>query len=99
MKYKMNVVIADPNTEKGMTSDLHLELLATFAKHPNQYGNGTMLSIQSSDNHFNNLYDIRYDTEYHSDKQVEYLEKWAHDYWSGKDGAYIVKKLTITEAK
>ena len=47
MTYKMKVRITDPNTPKGMTSELCLELKCTFVYDEEQYGNGFFLDIES----------------------------------------------------
>ena len=94
----MTVTIANPETPVGMTSDILMKLDCEFDRDPDQYGNGYFLSIRSK-NGFENYLDLRYDTTFNPDKQAEYLERWAHTYWSGKDGAYIVKQLNITKAE
>jgi hypothetical protein len=48
---------------------------------------------------FRNVYDLRYDASFNPNKKAEWLERWARGYWRGKDGAYIVKSLTITKAE
>ena len=96
MKYSMNVVICNPNTPDGMNSDIFFKLEAKFAVDPDTYGKKTWLHIHGNHN-FEAYYDLRYDNEYHRGQEKEFLEYWAHTYWSGKDGAYIVKTLDITE--
>lgn len=95
MKYEMAVTIADPNTPKGMTSDIVMKMTCTFGYDPKQYGNGYAVFIDNGDG-FGNYIDLRYDTNFNPDKKKEYLEKWARNYWNGKDGAYIVKSLKIS---
>ena len=90
-KYKMCVTIKDPKSAKIK----ELELTAIFGDHPTPYGNGKSLFIASEDREFEQLYDIRYDTEYRSDKQIDYLYKWANGYWSGENGAYEVIAMDI----
>ena len=94
MKYEMTVTIANPNTPKGMTSDIVMKMTCTFGYDPKQYGNGYAVFIDNGDG-FGNYIDLRYDTTFNPDKKKEYLEKWARNYWNGKDGAYIVKSLKI----
>ena len=96
MKYSMNVVICDPNTPDGMTSDILFKLTAVFVVDPETYGKKTWLHIHGNKN-FEAYYDLRYDSEYHRGKEKEFLQYWAHTYWSGKDGAYTVKSLEIEE--
>ena len=97
MKYTMNVVIADPNTAEGMTSDLFLKLSCIFAYDPEQYGNGHWLKIKGSEG-FENYIDLRYDMDFDRNNKTAYLEKWAKNYWSGENGAYYVKSLEIIKA-
>lgn len=97
MKYKMRVVIADPNTKEGMISDLMLDMTAEFAYDPKQYGNGYSLAIEGKEG-FGNYYDLRYDKDFHSRHKIAYLAEWAERYWSGENGAYKLKSITITEA-
>lgn len=98
MKYTMTVTIADPQTPDGMTSDILLKVDCTFDHDPNQYGNGYFLRMRCSKG-FEYTTDLRYDTSFDPTNKAEYLERWAHSYWSGKNGAYIVKQLNITKAE
>ena len=43
------------------------------------------------------LIDLRYDTEFDSNNKAAWVEKWARSYWSGENGAFMVKSLEITE--
>lgn len=99
MKYLMNVIIKDPNTESGMVSDMLLTFQCYFIKDDDNYtyGKKTYLSIigEGSDKHI----DLRYDKNYHRGKEKEYLEHWAHNYWTGKNGAWEIKSLNITEVQ
>lgn len=100
MKYTMTVTIANPDTPVGMNSDLVYKIDCTFAHDPEQYGNGYMLRLKKrGPEGFQNIIDLRYDAAFNPDKKAEYLKKWAHSYWSGEDGAYIVKQLNITKAE
>ena len=42
MKYNIDVVICNPNTPKGMNSEICLALTAEFEYDPNQYGTNTL---------------------------------------------------------
>lgn len=97
MNYLMNVVICDPCTPTGMNSDIFFKLNAEFSVDPETFGKKTWLHIQGN-NRFEAYYDLRYDNEYHRGQEKEFLEYWAHTYWSGKDGAYKVKSIEIEEA-
>nr|DAP55409.1 MAG TPA: hypothetical protein [Caudoviricetes sp.] len=99
MKYLMNVVIKDPHTEPGMVSDMLLKFRCFFTKDDDNYtyGKKAYLSIigESSDKYI----DLRYDKNYHRGKEKEYLEYWANNYWTGKNGAWEIKSLNITEVE
>lgn len=100
MKYTMTVTIKNPETPVGMSSDLLFKIDCTFVHDPEQYGNGYLLRVKKrGPEGFQNIIDLRYDTSFDPSKKAEYLERWAHTYWSGKDGAYIVKELKITKAE
>lgn len=97
MKYKMTVVIYNPNTKTGNNSDIVFKLTATFFKNDDTYGNKHYVNI--TDCHgFDNHYDIRYDTSFRENNKAEWLECWARNYWTGKDGAYAIKELKIEKA-
>lgn len=97
MKYTMNVVIADPETPEGMISDLLMILSCNFVYDSEQYGNGYYVKISGKEG-FSNIIDLRYNTEFNQNNKIAWLEKWARNYWSGKNGAYYVKSIKITEA-
>lgn len=100
MKYLMTVTIANPDTPAGMSSDLVYKLICTFAHDPNQYGNGHYLRItQRGVDRYENTYDLRYNEDFDPDDKPAFLEKWARNYWSGKNGAYYVKALRIEAAE
>lgn len=94
MKYLMSVVIKDPETKSGMISDILLKFRCCFITDDEGYGNKTYLSIigEGSDKYI----DLRYDKNYHRGKEKEYLEYWARNYWTGKNGAWEIKSLNIT---
>lgn len=98
MKYLMKVVIRDPNTKSGMCSDILLILKCFFAREEEGYGKKTWLSIHGVGG-FEQCLDLRYDNNYHRGKEKGYLEHWAHNYWTGKDGSWKIKSLSIEEAK
>lgn len=94
MNYKMNVMIKDPQTAEGMTSGLFFELTCYFVYDEEQYGNGHYLSIEGkgfSPQHF----DLRYDKSFRRNEKEKWLENWARNYWSGKNGAWAIESLEI----
>ena len=95
MKYQMRVVIEDPNVEPGMIAELLFDLECNFNHHPNQYGNGYCLSI-SGKNFYRQIIDLRYDKSFDRNNPDIWLSNWAHNYWSGENGAWVVKHLEIT---
>lgn len=96
MKYEMKVVIYDPETPAGMTSDLMFNLSCSFTHDPEQYGNGHFVSISGRE-FYRQVIDLRYDTEFDRNNKMAFLEKWARNYWSGKNGAYAIKSLEISK--
>lgn len=100
MKYTMKVTIHNPETPAEMTSDLLLIIDCNFAYDAEQYGNGHYVSLKNKNLPFGKeIIDLRYDKTFDRDNKTEWLEKWARNYWSGKNGAYAVKKLAITKAE
>lgn len=96
MKYKMTVTIYNPQTPEGMTSDITYVISCVFHCDSNTYGNGYSLSLKTLGTvPFENLIDLRYDKEFNREYKMAYLERWAKNYWTGKDGAYAIKKLII----
>lgn len=96
MNYKMEVLITDPNTPKGMTSNIFHELDCSFSYDPDTYGNGHYVFI-SSGKEIRNSYDIRYDKTFNRNHKAKWLANWAYNYWSGEDGAWKIQSLKITE--
>lgn len=101
MKYTMLVTITDPNTPKGMCSDITMKLICRFAYNPQQYGNGHYVSItvEGEDAYVGESYDLRYDKTFDFKHKERWLEDWAKSYWSGKNGAYAVKTLRVEVAE
>ena len=92
----MKVIITDPNTEEGLMSELFFDLLCTFVYDENQYGNGHYLSIRGKD-FYRQVIDLRYDQSFEREHKEKWLENWARNYWSGKDGAWSIKSLEISK--
>lgn len=100
MKYEMKVIIYNPETPKGMSSDLLFKIDCIFAYDPEQYGNGHFVKlVKRGIEGFQNVYDLRYDESFNRNNKSAWLEKWAKDYWSGENGAYAVKTLKITKVE
>lgn len=98
MTYKMKVRITDPNTPKGMTSELYFKLKCTFVYDEEQYGNGFFLNIEC-ENFEPKFFDLRYDRTFKKSEKEKWLENWARNYWSGENGAWAIKSLEITKAE
>ena len=98
MGYEMKVIIEDPNTEKGMSSGLFFTLNCDFCYDEEQYGNGHYVSISGKD-FSGQTYDIRYDKSFNRSNKSKWLEEWARNYWSGENGARIVKEIDIVPIK
>lgn len=97
MKYSMTVVIKNPNTEPGTVSEKLLRFKCCVIRDDEGYGKKTYLSIDGEG--WDTYLDLRYDMNYHRGEEKEYLEYWAHNYWTGKNGAWEIKSLNITEVE
>lgn len=97
--FKMRVWIYDPNTEKGMCSDIMYDLICRYFYDSENYGNGYYLSITAEKNFYEQYYDLRYNTEFDPDKKESFLIDWANSYWCGENGAYKVKSITIEKVE
>ena len=95
MKYRMTALISDPKTEEGMNSDLFIVLRVTFSHNKDDYGNGYRVMIKG-DEGFENLYDLRYDTDFNANHKMTWLTEWAENYWNGENGAYQLKGIKIS---
>lgn len=99
MKYSMKVRLTDPNTPEGMISELFFDLMCEFVYDKDQYGNGHYVAIKGKEMPFGKeVIDLRYDTSFDRNNKGEWLENWARNYWSGKNGAWAIKTLEITKA-
>lgn len=96
MKYTMKVTIYDPEIPQGFSSDLQLVLKVCFTHNPDTYGNGHHVIIRGKMLPFGReIYDLRYSKTFDRNHKEEWLEDWAYFYWSGKRGAYKLKKIEI----
>lgn len=89
MKYKLNVTI----TQKGKEQTLDLDCNFFICKE-NDYGNKYYLSIKDNLDFYEYL-DIRYDTTFDINKKEQYLVDWAYNYWTGKNGAWAIKRIEV----
>ena len=94
----MKVYLTDPNTEKGMYSNLYFELYCTFYYDTEHYGNGYYVSIRGKD-FYPLSYDLQYDKSFDCNNKVTWLKEWAKSYWTGKNGSWEIKSLDITEVE
>lgn len=94
MNYRMKVTITDPNTPKGMMSELFFDLACNFSYNPDTYGNGYYVSIQSKD-FYKQLIDLRYDKTFDRNNKEKWLKEWANNYWTGENGTWSIKHLEI----
>lgn len=96
LNYKMTVEIYDPNTLVEMSSGLRLYLFCEVFCDPNDFGNGTYISIRGED--FSKIvYDVRYDKSFNIDEPDVWLKNWAKNYWNGISGAWSIKRLKISK--
>ena len=104
MKYEMKVAIEDSISkrvlyaEEEMPSRLFFTLNCDFCHDEEQYGNGHYVSIEG-DGFSPKYFDIRYDRSFNRSNKSKWLEEWARSYWSGKNGAWIVKEIDIVPMK
>lgn len=95
----MKVIINDPQTPTGTTSELVIELKADFIYDKETYGNGHHVTIQGKKEEFlKQVIDLRYDRSFDRNNKEKWLDEWARNYWNGKNGAWSVKTLEITKA-
>lgn len=98
MKYTMTVLITEPKSKEGMSRGRLYTLDCDFVYDEEQYGNGHYVSIEGKG--FSPQYfDIRYDRSFNRSNKSKWLEEWARSYWSGKNGAWIIKKIDIVPMK
>ncbi len=98
MNYKMKVTITDPNTKEGMFSSLYFALDCKFYCNPEQYGNGYYVTIKSKE-FYQQVIDLRYNKSFDRNNKTKWLEEWARNYWSGKNGAWVIKTLDIIKVE
>lgn len=92
----MKVILTDPNTAKGMISELFFDLECNFVYDQEQYGNGHYVSIKGKE-FYKTVIDLRYDQSFDSNNKEKWLEAWARKFWSGENGAWSIKSLAITK--
>lgn len=98
MKYSMKVILQDPATLEGMFSELFFDLECDFVYDEEQYGNGHYVAIKGKEMPFGKeVIDLRYDKSFDRDNKEGWLESWARNYWSGKNGAWAIKTLEISK--
>lgn len=91
--YKVVVDIIDPETKEGMYSGLQFNLDAEFSCNEKDYGNGYYAYVGGKG--FQEMcYDLRY-TKFNPAKEEQWIKDWANGYWSGKDGAWVVRSIKI----
>lgn len=96
MNYKMNVKITNPETPKGMISELYFEIDCNFVYDAEQYGNGYYVSLKGKE-FYKQVIDLRYDGSFNRNEKEKWLENWAKSYWTGKNGAWAIKSLEISK--
>lgn len=98
MKYIVDVEITRGTAPEGLPSEISFQLYCEFFCNESDYGNGYHVSIEGKG--FNDLYyDIRYDRDFDPKYKAEWLEQWARNFWHGKNGAWAVKDLKVTEVQ
>lgn len=98
MKSIFLVTITDPQTPAGMNSDIIFKLIATLEKEKAKtYGNGFFLRITNDSSDYENIIDLRFEKGFEPEKLNDFIQVWASNYWSGKNGSYILKNIKFLE--
>lgn len=87
------------NVKAVLDESIHnCEYKIDFIKSNSGYGNNTYMKVSNTITNITVWYlDIRYDRSYKSDRQLEYICKWACNNWSGDNDSYKLKEIAIIE--
>lgn len=86
MMYNVTVLLENPNCK---TEHVTYEKEVSFHRDEEQYGNGTFMWFGDD------YYDLRYNREYTSDTQVQFIHDFCVNRWDGTRGSWLLKELTI----
>ena len=86
MFYKVTALLENPNCN---TEHVTYEKEVVFNYDEEQYGNGTYMWFGD------NYYDLRYNTDYKADRQVQFINDFCVHRWDGTRGAWNLIGLTI----
>lgn len=95
-EYMMTAKAEGKAWETGEPVEKVFEYTVVFTNDGDDYGNGYYMHVERADG-FVESFDIRYDMTFRKDEKDAYILKWAKDRWSGKNGSYKLKAITIEE--
>ena len=104
--FKAIIKLVIVNPHKGCTEERKLKYKVGIVKDTEQhYGNGCYFTANWLDDNDNiideQIIDLRYDTRFSSFIQSRtigaWIAEWVYSSWSGLNGSWKVKKLTIDE--
>ena len=73
---------------------------AEFAKKKDDYGNGYHMFIKMATEPWGGQsYDIRYDTDFHSNRMIEYLTGFFSNRFTGENGSWKMVGIRVHEAE
>lgn len=92
-KFKVSLQIKDTKSEKRQT----LEGFVSFDQNEKQYGNGVCMVVEGLGEPFGEQgYDIRYDTDFHEKKLIQYIADWYTNRFTQR---FKLTGMSISEAE
>lgn len=96
MKYRLSFVCVSPDGKHHEEQNYDV----TFERCGFDYGNGMgMFCKNLKAGYANYNFDIRYDKDYHPDRQIQFILNWALNNWSGDDGSWKITFIQCTEVE
>ena len=93
-KFKVSLQIKDTKSGKRQT----LEGFVSFEKEKGQYGNGVTMVVEGLGEPFEvQGYDLRYDTDFHKEKPIQYIADWYTNKFSAQ--RFVLTGMSISEAE
>ena len=91
MKFHVEITITNRDG-KVLTESAEIE----FYNHPNDYGNGYGMAVESKLEPFGEQgYDIRYDKDFNKNYPIEYIASFYDRRYNAKDGAWKLLAISI----
>ena len=98
MMYKVQLNLLSP--DEKTRDKINLEFV--FTQDKNTYGNGYYCGVYmvTKDKKFMWYYlDLRYNTEFNSNKKNEFIINWCFNHWSGENGSYSITSFKLSPIK